>query len=207
MAGQVDSARLLSGSGVRKMRWMSYAGFLQDDWRVTPKVTLNLGLRYEYKAPIKEVNSLWANFDPTSATGLVQQGTGSSLWKPDRKGIGPRVGLAWDVTGKGTTVVRAGGSVIYSTLVAVYFMSQPGIQNTGSTSLSANPTAANFINGATTTPGTGTIDLTTSTTKGNGVAGSNCWDACTGQTTLFPTSALCGGAKPTCSDINPCNIM
>jgi hypothetical protein len=103
---------------------------------------LNLGLRYEYKSPLKEANNLFGNFDP--ALGLVQQGqpsVGDTLWKPDRKNFSPRVGFAWDVTGKGTTVVRGGASVIYSSFFAATFMGWTP-QNGGGGDVSAIPTKA-----------------------------------------------------------------
>src|SRR5579859_2489472 len=67
---------LVPGNPVRRMTWNNPAGFIQDDWRITQKVILNLGLRYEYKSPIHEVNDLLGNFDPNSPTGLVQQEIG-----------------------------------------------------------------------------------------------------------------------------------
>jgi hypothetical protein len=214
LAGLPYKANLLSGNASRKLTWMSYAGFAQDDWHVTPKITVNLGLRYEYRAPMSEANGLLANFDPTSTTGLVQQGVGGlgTVWNPDRKDFGPRVGIAWDLSGKGTTVIRAGGSVMYTTMVAAWFTSQFGLQNAGSTSLSGNPTAANlFVNGVK-TAGIGTIDLTSNTFG----PGQLCWDAASAsscpagvaQKTVFPSSASgpqCGdgvGADP-----GPCNLM
>src|SRR5258705_12987483 len=101
---------------------MDYAGFAQDDWRVSPKLTLNLGLRYSYASPIKKANNLIGSFDPVK--GLVQQGQAGfdTLWKSDRKNFSPLVGFAWCSTGKGTTVVRDGASVIYSTLTAATFL-------------------------------------------------------------------------------------
>jgi hypothetical protein len=124
------------------MTWNKTAGFLQDDWRMKPRLMLNLGLRYEYASPIKEVNGLLGNFDP--ALGLVQQGqpsVGDTLWKPDRKNFSPRVGFAWDVTGKGTTVVRGGASVIYSSFFAASFMGSTP-QNGAGGSVGAIPTGA-----------------------------------------------------------------
>jgi opacity protein-like surface antigen len=121
---------------------MATAAFAQDDWRITPKFTLNLGLRYEYKSPIREINNLFGNFDPN--LGMVQQGqpsVGSSIYKPDYKDFSPRLGFAWDVMGNGTTVVRGGASVIYSTMVAATLLSQ-GAQNTSSVAASAVPTGA-----------------------------------------------------------------
>ena len=60
---------------------------------------LNLGLRYEYASPIREVHNLWSNFDPNSQYGLVQQGqpgVGDTLVKPDRKNFSPRFGMTTD---------------------------------------------------------------------------------------------------------------
>jgi hypothetical protein len=124
-AGQPNLGSVEVGNGNRTMKWMHYAGFAQDDWRIKPKWMLNLGLRYEYAQPIKEVNGLYGNFDPNSQYGIVQQGepgVGPTLWKPNRKNFSPRVGFAWDVTGKGTTVVRGGSSVMYTTIFARAFM-------------------------------------------------------------------------------------
>jgi hypothetical protein len=123
-AGTPNVGSVLVGNGNRKMVWWHYAGFAQDDWRIKPKLMLNLGLRYEYAQPIKEVNGLYGNFDPNSQYGIVQQGQPGrpTLWKPNRKNFSPRVGFAWDVTGKGTTVVRGGSSVMYTTIFARAFM-------------------------------------------------------------------------------------
>ena len=92
-----------------------YGVFVQDDWRIVPKIMLNLGMRWEYRSPIARSTTCSGNFDPT--LGMVQQGqasVGNTLWKPDYKNWSPRVGFAWDVTGKGTTVIR-GGAGVFST--------------------------------------------------------------------------------------------
>jgi carboxypeptidase family protein len=144
-AGTPSRGFLLAGDSVREYDWRSYSAFVQDDWRIKPRLMVNLGLRYEYQTPIREANNLWGNFDPNSPTGLVQQGSpsvGDSLWKPNNKNFSPRLGIAWDITGKGTTVIRAGASVIYSTLIQGQFGNQLNFQNTHSTQLSAVPTGA-----------------------------------------------------------------
>jgi Carboxypeptidase regulatory-like domain/TonB dependent receptor len=216
MAGALTNGVALVGSANRVMHWSETAGYAQDDWRITPKVTLNLGLRYSYESPIKEANNGWANFDPTSATGLVQQGSAgnATLWHPDYKDLSPRVGFAWDVTGKGSTVVRGGFSIMYSTFTAVMWMNQNTFQNSTAVSIAANPTGALIqcagIAGEPTCPanGGGTIQLGSST-----LTSGLCWDpalaSCpAGQTTAFPS----GGAGIICGDgINgdksACNLL
>jgi len=161
-AGNPFAGSQLIGHTNLKLTWRSIAGFVQDDWRVTPTFTLNLGLRYSYVSPMKEVSGLLGNFDPK--LGLVQQGqptVGDTVIKPERDDFSPRVGFAWDVTGKGTTVVRAGASMIYSVFTPANFLANLGF----GTSLAAVPTGADFVvanttlTAATNTHGSGTIHL------------------------------------------------
>jgi hypothetical protein len=145
-AGNPSGGLVSVGNGVRKMTWNKYAGFIQDDWRIKPRLMLNLGLRYEYTSPLKEVNGLWGNFDPNSPLGMVQQGqagVGNTIVKPDYKNFSPRVGFAYDVTGKGTTVIRGGASIIYSSYFAQQFMDGPqNSANGGQNNVAADLTAA-----------------------------------------------------------------
>lgn len=116
-----------------------YAAFFQDDWRITPRVTLNLGLRYEFVSVVKERDNLEGNFDPT--VGLEQVGMQiSSPYNGDHNNLSPRLGIVWDVFGTGKTVVRAGGSIMYETLPIATFSD---IAN--SLGLSLEPTAATRI--------------------------------------------------------------
>jgi len=210
-AGRPSGARQLLGNAVRKLTWMSYAGFVQDDWRVTPKLIVNLGLRYSYVSPFKEANNLLGSFDPTSKFGMVQEGdpsVGNTIWKPDYKDFSPRLGFAWDVTGKGTTVVRAGGSIIYSSFVAASFVAAVGPNNFPGGSLAAVPTGA--CQTAPTPVGTpcppngtygGTINLATVTYKRAALN----WDPATAVNpslnggVVFPTGVFNCAASP-------CNI-
>jgi hypothetical protein len=204
LAGNPARSAHYVGSGSRTLTWRSYAGFVQDDWRIVPKLMLNLGLRYEYRTPMKEINGLFGNFDP--ALGLVQQGqssVGNTLWKPDHKNFSPRVGFAWDVTGKGTTVVRGGASIIYSSFVAASFIGNPGAQNVpGGTSLSAVPTGA-----CTTTPTV--VGAPCPQTYGGTIQFANVviprsqviWNAPAGSSGVFPA-----GAVVSCTTPNPCPV-
>jgi len=198
LPGGSFAPNLLVGNAVRTITWNSTAGFVQDDWRLTPKLMVNLGLRYSYTSPFHEANNLFGNFDPT--LGLVQQGqssVGNTLWKPDYRDFSPRLGFAWDVTGKGTTVVRGGASIIYSSYVATFFVQQAGQQNFRGGSAAAVPTGANLVVNGMTTPGNGTIGLGTVFFKPSGVN----WNAPAGGPGVFP------GGTATCADTSPCAIQ
>jgi hypothetical protein len=104
----------LSSVLVAELRRNMHFLYLQDDWRATSKLTLNLGLRYEYSTPYWERNNILSNFDPATNT-MVLAADGSiedrALIKPDRNNFGPRLGLAYTLTP--STVVRAGYGVSY----------------------------------------------------------------------------------------------
>jgi hypothetical protein len=88
--------------------------YLQDDWKATDRLTLNLGVRYEFASPQWVADNRLANFDPKSAS-LVQAKPGSledrSLQKPDYKDWAPRLGFAWRPFSK--TVFRGGYGLSY----------------------------------------------------------------------------------------------
>ena len=90
----------------RGIRQTILAAYAQDDWRMRPNLTLNLGVRYEFATNISEVNGKLASLrSPTDAN----PATGSYfLSNPTSKDFEPRVGFAWDPTGTGKTSVRGG---------------------------------------------------------------------------------------------------
>jgi outer membrane receptor protein involved in Fe transport len=89
----------------------SHAIYLQDSYRWSSRVTLNLGLRYDYYGLIQEKHGNFTNFNPlTGADIIVGQGR---LYQPDYNNVAPRVSVAWDVTGHQKTVVRAGFGIFY----------------------------------------------------------------------------------------------
>jgi Carboxypeptidase regulatory-like domain/TonB dependent receptor len=148
LSGGVHNVNFLAGDPTRNMSQWLYAGYAQDDWRITKKITLNLGLRYEFQVVPTDSRNLLGNVD--IATGAFEQvGKNiSSIYNPDHKNFSPRLGVAWDVTGKGTTVVRAGGSIVYSLLTMSTFMSQQNTQNTVTLGVGTVPTGATLIYGS-----------------------------------------------------------
>ena len=117
-AGDPFKASVQVGDPRRQIDNWAYGAFLQDDWRATKSLTFNLGLRYEYSTVMKEAHNLLGNFDPNSKTGLIQAGMNgvSGPYNPDHTNFAPRFGFAWDVTGKGNTVLRGGASLVYETI-------------------------------------------------------------------------------------------
>jgi hypothetical protein len=146
LAGDPRQATFLAGDPTRNLSQWLYAGFIQDDWRITPKLTLNLGLRYEFQAVPTESNNLLGNFEPSVGFEQVGKNIGS-VYNPDHKNFSPRIGFAWDVTGKGTTVIRAGASIVYSLLSMNTFLSQQNTQNTVTLGVGTVPTGATLIYG------------------------------------------------------------
>ncbi|HKI11827.1 MAG TPA: TonB-dependent receptor, partial [Candidatus Acidoferrum sp.] len=98
----------------------SHAFYLQDSYRLSRRLTLNLGLRYDYFGIIQEKHDMFTNVDPT--TGIVSPVGAGRLYQPDYKNWAPRVSVAWDVTGKGKTVVRAGFGIFYDSYSQDMFM-------------------------------------------------------------------------------------
>jgi len=88
--------------------------YFQDDFKVSPKLTLNLGVRYEYATPQWEADNRLSNFDPVGLK-LIQAGSGGiyqrALVHADRNNWAPRIGFAYNLTRK--TVLRSGYGVSY----------------------------------------------------------------------------------------------
>ena len=116
----------LGNNLVTNLRQHIHSLYIQDDFRVNAKLTLNLGLRWEFATPIWDRDNLWSNFDPATDT-LVRASSGSlynrALAHPDYHDFGPRVGFAYSVTPK--TVIRGGYGISYS------FFNRPGSAQEG----------------------------------------------------------------------------
>ena len=107
------SGAQLTNLAVVDARMKMYSGFVQDDWKVTPKLTLNLGVRYDYATWPYEGADRMTNLDPL--TGLrytpANSTVGRSLVKPDKNNIAPRLGIVYQLTPD--TIVRLGYGRFY----------------------------------------------------------------------------------------------
>jgi len=218
LLGNISQLRLLAtntnsalGSPQRSLKQYGYAAFIQDDWRISPKITLNLGLRYEYTTPPSEAHNLLGNFDPT--LGMIQLGSShmSSIYNGDHTNFAPRLGVAWDVTGRGTTIVRAGFGMAYELLTMNTFLSQQNTNNAPTLGLGVIPTGANIVVNGVTTPGSGTIQTTGINFPGSALP--NPWPG-TASAPFYPansTSAVVCGDGVTlpsgATDPGPCSIL
>jgi hypothetical protein len=169
--GVPNKASVLGGADLlRHFSTGGYAAFLQDDWHLKPRVQLRLGVRYEIDTVIKDSNGLLGNFNPNSATGLVQTGAGiTSLYTGDHHNFSPRIGIAWDVRGDGRTVVRVGGNIIFEQLTNDVFGGAAG-----GAGLAAVPTGVPLYAGNPNTPvqSGGTINAVATTYNGTALTGS-----------------------------------
>src|ERR1700730_7417561 len=205
LAGTPKSVSLLAGEPVRHMTQNLFAGFFQDDWRISKRVTLNLGLRYELQGVPSEANNRLGNFEPS--VGLEQVGKNiGSLYKKDPTNFAPRVGVAWDVTGKGTTVVRAGASMVYDLLSMSTFLSQQDTNNTVTLGANVVPTGAEIQVGGVSTPGIGSI-VASGITLGPSQLNWN--GSSVGAATIYPADLVqqvkCGDGIG--ADAGPCDIF
>jgi hypothetical protein len=112
----------LTNYSVAHLRQRMHFGYVQDDFKVAPKLTVNLGVRYEFATPQYDRDNHMANYDP-STNSLVYAKSGSigsrALVDPAYKNFGPRAGLAYSINPK--TVIRTGYGISY-----VLFLRQGG---------------------------------------------------------------------------------
>ncbi len=146
LLGLPASAQGGSGSTAVYLRGNEWYGYLQDDWKVSKRLTVNLGVRYEYISPLSEKYNRWATLDIQNrrvivaseggktypqelwVPGIAQQlaplpivtsedaGLDRSLVNKDRNNFAPRVGLAFDLFGNQRTIIRAGYGIYYNAI-------------------------------------------------------------------------------------------
>ena len=126
LLGRIDEAGRSFGDTSRHLYQPSMGLFFQDEWKVTPRVTISYGLRWDVNGALGDADKIASNFFPCAEpeptvcapkgfpNGLVQVQEGfPRLYNLDLKNFGPRAGLAWDVFGNGKTALRIGYAMSY----------------------------------------------------------------------------------------------
>ena len=117
---------------VRNFIFHEYGFFAQDDWKVAPRLTLNLGLRWEFFPVPYEQNGFQGIMTPITAfntAGLIDNATvqpSSKWWGNDWNNFAPRFGFAWDPFGDGKTSIRGGYGIFYDRMVGAATSSVDG---------------------------------------------------------------------------------
>ncbi|HEY1949616.1 MAG TPA: carboxypeptidase regulatory-like domain-containing protein [Bryobacteraceae bacterium] len=112
---QNDKLNTLAGSGelpTKQMRKIEYFGYLQDEWKIKPNFTANIGLRYEFFNAFTEIHNRDIPFDVQGCGGYCP--VGSPFAYPPKLNLAPRLSFAWAPDAlKGRTVIRVGGGIFY----------------------------------------------------------------------------------------------
>ena len=155
LIGVPDTSALAYGNADKYFRQPVYDAYATDDWHVISILTINAGVRWEYGAPMTELYGRLVNLDITpgfaaaapvlgndpkgSLTGMNYP---SSLVRPDRTGVEPRIGVSWRPIPASTIVVRAGYGIYHDTSVYLNSAQQLAQQAPLSTSLNVQNSAA-----------------------------------------------------------------
>jgi Carboxypeptidase regulatory-like domain len=137
---QNDKLNTVAGSGelpTKQMRKFEYFGYVQDEWKIRPTFTANLGLRYEFYNAFHEIHNRDIPFDIQTCGGYCAPGSDFAF--PPTTNFAPRLSFAWSPTSR--TVIRAGAGIFY------------GDAQLGDQYSPANNDASRYTLSAATTPG------------------------------------------------------
>ena len=134
------------GQSIFEFHTIDYGFFAQDDWKIFPRLTLNLGVRYDYE-------SLPPAFSSVANPALPQTANRPS----DKNNFAPRVGFAWDPYGAGQTVLRGGFGLYYGRIPNNFVLG--ALSQTGSTAATTLATFTPTTVGAPLLPGVGTTPV------------------------------------------------
>ncbi len=110
LLGVPDGGKQVTGDSSRHTFQNSHGFFVQDSFQMNSRLTINYGLRWDYFGVTGEKNGLLWAFDPTNGGGNVRT---SQLYGKDYNNFAPRLSFAYDLTGKGQTVIRGGWGLFY----------------------------------------------------------------------------------------------
>jgi len=119
LLGYPSQTRNLIGPQTSTERSWQLAGYIQDDWRTSRRLTLNYGLRYEYQTPDREVDNGWGTFIPRlgQAVQVGTNGVPEGIRNTYYKNLAPRLGLVWDQSNTGSRVIRANYGIYHEALI------------------------------------------------------------------------------------------
>ena len=154
LLGIPATSSIAFGNADKRLRAINADAYISDDWRVTPTLTINAGVRWEYESPFDEQQQRLVNLDvapgftaasPVTAADGVGATTGQrypgSLLRADRRGVQPRVGVAWRPVPGSSLVIRGGYGIYRNTNVyqslALLLAQQPPFSKTSSVANSA----------------------------------------------------------------------
>ncbi|HUJ41183.1 MAG TPA: TonB-dependent receptor [Candidatus Acidoferrales bacterium] len=133
LAGDVAGGAINYGTTERYTHQDSNSLFIEDSYRILPRVTINAGIRWDYYGVLREGSDGISIYSPTA--GLISK---NQPYKPDWNNFAPRLSVAWDPWGDGKTVVRAGAAVFYDAFSFDYFLGQL-YENTNNLGPAYNP--------------------------------------------------------------------
>lgn len=116
LMGALDSTQIQTSILYAAMNNWTYSGFIQDDWRVVPRLTINAGLRYDFSNPYREAQDRFVNFNRVTGNldTACQNGVRCSILEPDTHDIQPRLGFAYLPFNNQRTVIRGGGGIFFT---------------------------------------------------------------------------------------------
>jgi len=133
---------------VRNFVFHEYGFFLQDDWKVSRQLTLNLGLRYDFSGVPYEQDGLAGALDQSSSLNTISQVSnftiqkGAQWYKNDWNNFAPRIGFAWDPEGDGKTAIRGNYGIFYDRIIGSTASSVDGNTPGFSSALTSFPNQA-----------------------------------------------------------------
>ena len=141
LAGYAYTSNITLGTQERFIYTHTGSGFAEDSWQLTPKLNVNLGLRYDYQQPFYTNDPNLSVFDPSSTTGLVVASGGSGtpqyIYNSNKIDLSPRVGFSYQALPG--TVVRANFGFYYDQPAGQAYFGNIGIPNGGAGGVNNNP--------------------------------------------------------------------
>jgi len=130
LSGTLDSGSQSLGDSIRHTYENNHGLYVQDTYQLSPRLTFDYGLRWDYYGVVGEKDNLFTNItslDPVgqtvTLTQLGQPGL-SQVYKPDYKNFAPRASVAWDPFGRGHTILRAGWGLFFDAVSQDVFLGE-----------------------------------------------------------------------------------